>query len=1079
MKKDSSNKPVIFLAFANVRDDSVPYLRNLPDEQRNVRSALEKARAAGLCEIVERSNATIKEIFDVFQHPEYRNRIAIFHYGGHANGFQLLLESPAGEASPAFAVGFAEFLGQQQGLQLIFLNGCSTQPQVHGLLEANVAAVIATSQSIADQLATNLAVRFYTGLAGGAAIRTAYNESVASIKTEIGEDLLQCYFEAAGGENRWPWDLYVRDGAEIIEQWNLPLAVHDPLFGLPSLPPRDFPAKPYRHLQWFERDHAEVFFGRNHQIRELCDRVMSPHTAPIVLVYGQSGVGKSSLLAAGLMPRLEASFEMRYQRRMKESGLTGSLRAAIASETEVPIAQAWLKLEKELKKPMVIILDQIEEVFTQPNLAVQDEIADFLETIKAVFRDRNNCPGGKLILGFRKEWLAEIETQFKENKLPVSLVFLERLNRHGLYEAVAGLTKAKRLQQQYGLSVEPGLPEVIAEDLLSDPESPIAPTLQILLTKMWDRAKRKNYSQPAFTIDLYQRLKKQGILLNDFLEQQLQKLAKWRPDVVESGLALEILAFHTTPLGTAEQRSRNQLRRLFSHQKDLLPALIQKCKDLYLLVDPAKDRRGRASGRATRLAHDTLAPLIRQKYEKSDKPGQRASRILASKMTDFDEKKTEIWIDETDLKIVESGLNGMRNLNDREQKLLAISREKKDRNQKIRRTVWAVGAAMAIIIVFVALFAWNNMIKAQQQATVAKANYLAILANDVFKTDKIRSLRIAEEAYRLMADEPPVYLQQLMHTVFYSQPESFRKPLGLPHAAQVSSAVFSPDGKKIITASWDKTAKLWTVAGDSIAVFKHIFPVTSVAFSPDGKSLLISSLDNTAKIRTLEGDSLAVFQHRNKVNSAVFSPDGKKILTASSDSTAKLWAVDGKLVGEFRHNDQVYSAIFSPDGKNLLTASFDKTAKLWSMSGDSLAVFQHRDRVYSAKFSPDGKKILTGSLDKTAKLWALDGDSVLTFDHHSQVSHTIFSNDGSKVLTVGMNNTAKLWTVAGDSLGSHKCTHQIYSAAFSPDDKNILIGTGDKTAKLLPTPAGIFAWLQTAPIYQLTDQEKRDFKIIN
>ena len=102
-----TKKPIIFLAFANVRDDSVPYLRNRPDEQQQIREALEKARIAGLCEIVERPNTTTREILDVFQHPEYRNRIAIFHYGGHANGFQLLLESPEGKASPAYAGGFA------------------------------------------------------------------------------------------------------------------------------------------------------------------------------------------------------------------------------------------------------------------------------------------------------------------------------------------------------------------------------------------------------------------------------------------------------------------------------------------------------------------------------------------------------------------------------------------------------------------------------------------------------------------------------------------------------------------------------------------------------------------------------------------------------------------------------------------------------------------------------------------------------------------------------------------------------------------------------------------------------------
>ena len=90
---DTATKPVIFLAFANDRDDTVGYLRNLPDEARRLRDVLQPAAQAGLCEVVVRSNSTAGDIFKVFQDPKYRNRIAILHYGGHANGYQLLLES--------------------------------------------------------------------------------------------------------------------------------------------------------------------------------------------------------------------------------------------------------------------------------------------------------------------------------------------------------------------------------------------------------------------------------------------------------------------------------------------------------------------------------------------------------------------------------------------------------------------------------------------------------------------------------------------------------------------------------------------------------------------------------------------------------------------------------------------------------------------------------------------------------------------------------------------------------------------------------------------------------------------------
>ena len=149
----TTSKPVIFLAFANDRCDTVGYLRNLPEEARLLREVLEVAEKAGLSEVVLLQNCTAGDIFKVFQDSRCRNRIAIFHYDGHANGYELLLESTTGQTAVADAGGFASFLGQQQGLQLVFLNGCSTQQQTQGLIDANISAVISTSRSIDDAVA--------------------------------------------------------------------------------------------------------------------------------------------------------------------------------------------------------------------------------------------------------------------------------------------------------------------------------------------------------------------------------------------------------------------------------------------------------------------------------------------------------------------------------------------------------------------------------------------------------------------------------------------------------------------------------------------------------------------------------------------------------------------------------------------------------------------------------------------------------------------------------------------------------------------------------------------------------------
>lgn len=129
-------KPVIFLAFANDRVDDTAYLRNLSKELNGIRNVLKKAEQHGLCELVERSNATIENIWDVFQDDRYHDRIAMFHYGGHASSYQLLLETIEGGYAAAYREGLVSFLAKQNGLKLVFLNGCSSQQHASDLARA-------------------------------------------------------------------------------------------------------------------------------------------------------------------------------------------------------------------------------------------------------------------------------------------------------------------------------------------------------------------------------------------------------------------------------------------------------------------------------------------------------------------------------------------------------------------------------------------------------------------------------------------------------------------------------------------------------------------------------------------------------------------------------------------------------------------------------------------------------------------------------------------------------------------------------------------------------------------------------
>jgi eukaryotic-like serine/threonine-protein kinase len=322
----------------------------------------------------------------------------------------------------------------------------------------------------------------------------------------------------------------------------------------------------------------------------------------------------------------------------------------------------------------------------------------------------------------------------------------------------------------------------------------------------------------------------------------------------------------------------------------------------------------------------------------------------------------------------------------------------------------------------------------------------------------------------------------------------------------VNSAVFSPDGQRILTGSDDKLAKLWDAAtGRELFTLKgHRAEIKSVAFSPDGQRIVTGSEDQTAKVwdavtrrelRTLRG-------HRALIGSVAFSPDGQRIVTGSDDRTAKVWeAASGRELLTLDTHGNVFYVAFSPDGRRIATANwttarvweaatgrellklegggaeyrclafspdsqrivtggFKQAAQVWDVAnGRKLTTLAgHRGTMRSVAFSPDGERILTGSEDQTAKVWdAVSGQELFTLKGHTAGLLSVgFSPDGQRIVTGSWDHTAKVWDAANArvSVPFKGHTRWISSLAFSQDRQRIVTGSWDKTAKVWDTASG-------------------------
>jgi WD40 repeat protein len=392
-------------------------------------------------------------------------------------------------------------------------------------------------------------------------------------------------------------------------------------------------------------------------------------------------------------------------------------------------------------------------------------------------------------------------------------------------------------------------------------------------------------------------------------------------------------------------------------------------------------------------------------------------------------------------------------------------REAAERAAARRRRIAVILVSAAGLFVLLAIALGLGLLQALRGKE--KTEYELYISTIAQVEKCINDLRF-NEARTLLARCPEKYRGwEWGHLQYRCNPDlmTMRHSITMSFSDYVRKVAFSPDGTRLASACYDRTAKLWDVeTGREIRKFEgHFEEVVGVVFSPDGKYIATASFDKTARLWDVEKENpiKSFAGHSHWVLDVAFSPGGKTLATASSDGTARLWDVEtGKEWRTFRNagGSAVISVAFSPDGTRLVSAGVEATVILWDIETTGIIrTFPGHTSwgVPSVTFSPDGKRLATaGCNDGTVRLWDVQtAENIRTFECSSKdVWHVAFSPDGSLLAAAGFPTRTRatawdvkaereLWTFEGNS-------DTVSGVAFTPDGTRLATASGDGTARL-------------------------------